>query len=505
MKNLTLEMKKITKAFPGVVALNEVDFSLRAGEIHAIVGKNGAGKSTLISIISGLYFPDKGDVYFNGQKVKYSQLHLLPVATVYQESTLFPNLTVADNIFSGDEPVKFLSVVNQKEKVKETKKLLKLFKLNISPLAPVIQLSPAEQKVLEILRAVRKKCKILILDEPTATLTLKETSWLFKLLESIKNINISIIYISHRLEEIFNIADKVTVLRNGELQGCKYLNKMDMHKLVTMIVGKEIELGEIKKKLPVKLKLDKKPRIEVKEFTHYYNKFKQITFSVSPGEILGIAGLVGAGKTELAKSIFAAEKVEHGDILLDGNPVQIKNPEEAIKKGIVYITENRKEEGLFLGMTIGENIVSTALSDVSGNFGFIINKNVNKLVQKMIDRFNIITHGGDQITNTLSGGNQQKVLLGMWLHLKPKVLLVDEPTVGIDVETKTEIYKLLRSIAKSGTSIVFISSEIKELLDNTDRIIAIHNGRFMANFIPNETDEKEILECISGIFKKAGN
>ena len=495
-------MKNITKAFPGVIALDNVDFGLTVGEIHALLGKNGAGKSTLISIISGMYIPDGGDISYENRHVDYHHLHSLPVATVYQESTLFPNLSVADNIFGGDEPSGFLSLVKNKEKIQETKQLLELFQLDISPLTPSLQLSPAEQKVLEILRAIRKKCQILILDEPTAALTLQETNRLFELLKGIKKTKVGIIYISHRLEEIFQVADRVTVLRDGKLQGCKAIQEMDMPKLVVMMVGKQTELEEVQKRARVESKARGTPRLEVKSLTHYFHKFRDISFSIAPGEILGIAGLVGAGKTELAKSIFGAEKVEQGEIVLDGKAVQIYQPQEAIEHGIVYVTESRKEEGLFLDMTIGENIASSALKEIAGSLGFIHETNLHKLAREAIDRFNIIAQGTNQVTNTLSGGNQQKVLLGIWLHLHPKVLIVDEPTTGIDVEAKTEIYKLLRTIAESGTAIILISAEIKEGLNNVDRIITMYNGQFTGEFMPAEVDENTVLEYISGLRKE---
>ena len=499
LKEAILEMKSITKAFPGVIALDSVNFSVFPGEIHALVGKNGAGKSTLISIISGVYGPDKGELFVDGSKVSYSHLHNLPVSTVYQESTVFPNLSIADNVFAGDEPINHLSLVSNQTKIGETKRLLEIFQLNFDPLTLVTQLSPAEKKLVEILRALQKKSRIMILDEPTAALTLSETKKLFQLLHNLKKSEIGIIYISHRLEEIFEVADRVTVLRDGVWQGTEYINQIDMPRLITMMVGKKKELIEEVKKDEVEVRTKDEVLCEVKNLTHYYRKFKDVSFQIRKNEILGLAGLIGAGKTELAKAIFGQERLETGEIELEGKKISIHSPLDAIHYGIVYITENRKEEGLFLDTSIKNNIVAPDLTTVANNLGFISDHKINQISNQVIQQFNIKAYDADQITNTLSGGNQQKVLLGLWLHLKPKVLLVDEPTVGIDVESKTEIYKLLRKIADSGVAVIMISSEIKELLNNSDRIITMYKGTIIEEFIASQVTEKELLASISGI------
>ena len=499
LKEAILEMKSITKAFPGVIALDSVNFSVFPGEIHALVGKNGAGKSTLISIISGVYGPDKGELFVDGTKIPYSHLHNLPVSTVYQESTVFPNLSIADNVFAGDEPINSLAMVSNQTKIEETKKLLEIFQLNFNPLTLVTQLSPAEKKLVEILRALQKKSRIMILDEPTAALTLAETKKLFQLLHNLKKSEIGIIYISHRLEEIFEVADRVTVLRDGVWQGTEYINQIDMQRLITMMVGKKKELIEEVKKDEVEVKDKGGVLCEVKNLTHYYRKFKDISFQIRKNEILGLAGLIGAGKTELAKAIFGQERLETGEIELEGKKISINSPLDAIHNGIVYITENRKEEGLFLDTSIKNNIVAPDLASVANHMGFISDQKINQISTQVIQQFNIKAYDADQITNTLSGGNQQKVLLGLWLHLKPKVLLVDEPTVGIDVESKTEIYKLLRKIADSGVAVIMISSEIKELLNNSDRIITMYKGTIIEEFIASQVSEKELLASISGI------
>jgi len=503
MSDTIVRMEKITKVFPGVIALDSVDFDLMPGEIHALVGKNGAGKSTLINIISGVYIPDKGKVYYDGEQITYSHIQTLPVATVYQESTLFPNLTIADNIFSGNEPTTSFLIVNKKKKIERTRELLELFRLNYRPLTPVLKLSPAEQKVIEILRALNRKCRILILDEPTAALTLRETERLFELIRSVRETNVGIIYISHRLEEIFQVADRVTVLRDGKLQGREKISSINMNKLIDMMVGKKVELERIRERKPSKEFPKDQSRLQVKSLNHYFHRFKDITFTVYQKEIMGIVGLVGSGKSELARTLFGLEKTESGIIILDNKKISISNPKEAIKHGIVYVTENRKEEGLFLEMTLRDNISAPILDKVVGKLGILNNRQISILARDAIKNFDIRSTGTEQIANTLSGGNQQKVLLGTWLQLRPKVLIVDEPTVGIDVSAKSEIYKLLRNIAKSGTSIILTSSEIKEVVNNADRIITIYNGKKTGEFYPHEIDEGKILEYISGIVEEA--
>jgi len=503
MDEIILKIEKIMKVFPGVIALDNVDFDLRAGEIHALVGKNGAGKSTLINIISGVYIPDKGKIFYDGKEISYSHIHTLPVATVYQESTLFLNLSIADNIFGGDEPTIAFNLINNKKKIERTAELLDLFKLNYDPETPIVKLSPAEQKVIEILRALNRKCRILILDEPTAALTLRETERLFELLQGIKETKVGIIYISHRLEEIFQVADRVTVLRDGRVQGCEDVTKINMNKLISMMVGAKVELEKIAKRKVTKHLTEKQPRLRVLSINHYFNKFRDISFDIYPGELVGIVGLVGSGKRELARALFGIEKIESGKVILNGKEVYLHNPKKAIENGILYLTENRKEEGLFLSKTLKENISSTILKQITGKLGFLNDRLMDIKSTEAIKNFDVQATGPDQIVNTLSGGNQQKVLVAMWLQLSPMLLIVDEPTVGIDVSAKAEIYKILKNIAKSGTSIIMVSSEIKEVLNNADRIITIYNGKKTGEFYSEEIDERKVLEYISGIKKEA--
>lgn len=497
MGETVVALRGITKAFPGVVALDRIDFDLRAGEIHALVGKNGAGKSTLISIISGIQAPDRGEVLRGGSA---AGAHPAPtVATVYQESTLFPNLSVADNIFSGDEPAGLLSLVKTREKIRETERLLALFNLGVSPRAPILSISPAEQKVVEILRAVRRDCRVLILDEPTATLALRESSRLFELLKGIRETQVGIIYISHRLEEIFQVADRVTVLRDGKLQGTSDIRDISMNRLVSMMVGQQTDLERVQRRAAAGPVADRPPVLEARAITHHHHKFRGVSFSVYPGEILGIIGLTGAGKTELARTLFGLERLEEGQVRVDGKEVSLRTPREAIGRGIVYVTESRKTDGLFLDMSLRDNISAPVLEEVAGGLGFLNRGRMDGRVREAIGQFDIATTGARQVVNTLSGGNQQKVLLGIWLQLRPRVLMVDEPTVGIDVSAKAEIFRLLRRIADSGTAVILISSETKEVINHSDRILTLYNGRKTGDFPTGRVDENLLLEHISGV------
>jgi len=494
-----LRLEGITKAFPGVIALQDVDFDVRSGEIHAVVGKNGAGKSTLISIISGIYPPDRGQVYFDDDKVPIHSLRSLPTATVYQESALFQNLSIADNICCGAEPTTVLSFLDDKQKLREAKEHLRMFDLDLDPALRIGQLSPAEQKVVEILRAIRRKCRILILDEPTATLTGKETARLFELLKRIGRADIGIIYISHRLEEIFQIAHRVTILRDGRLQASQQVSSLDMRQLVELMVGRQAESLEAQSSGGGAGVPDAPQVLRLEGLTHAYGKFRGVNLSVRRGEILGLVGLVGAGKTELARSVFGLDRIEGGSVYLDGSRVAIRDPRGAIEHGIVYVTESRKSDGLFLEMSLRDNVSAPVLSDVSGPAGFLRGARIDEVARRAVARFDVKTTGTDQVVNTLSGGNQQKVLLGIWLQLEPKVLIVDEPTVGIDVAAKTEIYRLLRRIAQSGTSIILISSETKEILINCDRILTMYKGQINGEYLPAGLSEKKVFEQISGI------
>ncbi len=493
-----IRLQNVTKVFPGVVAVDGADFTLNSGEIHALVGKNGAGKSTLISMVCGVQMPDSGEIYFDSETVPYHRLSSLPVATVFQESTLFADLSIADNVFAGDEPVTGPGLVHTRTKHEETRKLLDHFSIKADPGQKVSDLSPAEQKVVEILRAMRRKSRVLILDEPTAALTIGESNKLFELLRNIRNTDVGIIYISHRLEEIFQASDRVTVIRDGRIQGTRNVDELSMDELITMMVGKRTELEKVRAVAPSATRAEETPALQVDAVTDHYFRFQDVSFEAHAGEILGLSGLLGAGKTELATALFGLRSLDRGSIRIDGKAVTIRSPQEAIAHGLIYVTEDRKSEGLFLEMSLAENMGSTILGRVSDRMGFVSVKRMDKYSVEAVSQFDISTTGPQQTVGTLSGGNQQKVLLAMWLQVRPRILIVDEPTVGIDVSAKVEIYKLLRQIADDGSAVVLISSETKEILNNADRILTMFNGRITGEVLPAEIDEDNLVKLISG-------
>lgn len=479
-----------------------MDFDLRQGEIHAVVGKNGAGKSTLISIISGTLFPDKGSIEFEGHPVGFNELGNLPVATVHQEIAAFPNLTVAQNIFAGNEPRTRWGGVDRYEEHSRATRLIRTFGLSVEPGDAVAILSPVEQKIVAIMRAFEKSSRILILDEPTAVLSLAETERMFELLAQVRANNLSIIYISHRLEEIFQIADRVTVLRDGRAVHVSDLKSIDLRQLVTEIVGDAAERRS-QDGMPGADRAPEfsasAPRFEARSITHAGGRFSAISIVVRRGEILGMAGLVGAGKTEFGKAVFGIEKLLSGEFLLDGSSVEIASPADAIRRGVIYVTEDRKREGLFSDMTIANNVCAPILDQLENRFHVLSEKVMNDRARQALEGYHLKATGVDQIVATLSGGNQQKVLLARWLQLKPKVLIVDEPTIGVDVSAREEIYRLLRRIAYSGTAVIFISCEFKELLQNTDRIVTIYKGRITGSYTAADTTEQQLLEAASGL------
>ncbi|MDX2245756.1 MAG: sugar ABC transporter ATP-binding protein [Bacteroidia bacterium] len=489
-----LLLSAISKVFPGVKALDAVSFDLLPAEIHALCGENGAGKSTLMNILSGNLQPDEGEIFLHGEKVVLANplsAQNQGISIVHQEKSLVGNLSIAENIFTENYPVKTGGFIDFPELYSRTQKLLQT--LNITSLDPrtkVESLSSTRQQIVEIAKALAKNPKILILDEPTAAMTADETETLFRILRELRQKGTSVIYISHRLTEIFEIADRLTVLRDGKYQGTFPVADMTIKSIIRLMVGRDLE------EQTYTSQQQKNILLSIKNLCGH--KFHNITFELRAGEILALAGLVGAGRSEVARAIMGIDPAEKGEIWVQGKKVIIRNPPDAIRYGIGYVPENRKEQGIFPEMTLADNIAVTSLSSLARK-GFIQNNQVFSPVQKLVEKLQIKTPSIQQKMINLSGGNQQKALLGRWLMLDPSVLIVDEPTQGVDVGAKAEIYQLLRALAAKGTAILLISSELPEVLALSDRVLVLYNGTLTGELSREEATESEILHYASGL------
>jgi ABC-type sugar transport system ATPase subunit len=497
MSEYILEMKGIVKTFPGVRALNGVNLKVKRGEVHAVVGENGAGKSTLMLTLGGIYKPDSGEILIDGERVSFDSAqdaNKKGISVVYQELSLTQNLSVAENIFANRQPLKSFGMIDWKQLYKQTEEMLALADMrHISPDTLVKDLSVANQQVVEILKAMSFNPKVLILDEPTSSLTETEVRLLFKNIRSLRERGVAILYISHHLQELFEIADTVTVLRDGEYVCDASISDIDEDFLITKMVGRKIE--------NIYGSRDKEDRIgekyfEVKNLTKK-GCFEDVSFHINRGEIVGFAGLVGAGRTEVGRAIFGAEPADSGSMYLDGAPVSVRNTFQAIANNIGYMSEDRKAQGLYLNFSITSNLIANRLHDFSKN-GFIQGGKTEENANSSVADFRIATPGIEQIVGNLSGGNQQKVLLGAWFGIGPKVLIVDEPTRGVDVGARSEIYELLRDLAKTGAAIMMISSDLPEILGISDRIIVMKEGRISGELLRDEATEDKVVTCAAG-------
>ncbi len=486
-----LEMKNIVKIYPGVVALNNVSFEVRRGEVHAVVGENGAGKSTLIKVLAGSVGKNAGIIYIDGNKYKHytpAQAIDMGISIIYQEFNLVPQLTVEENIFLGRE-IKKRVFLNKKEMLKKALSIIEQLGVYIDPKQQLKSLSIALQQLIEIAKAIYGDAKIIVMDEPTATLSTKELQTLFQLIRRLRERGKSVIYISHRLEEIFEIADRVTVMRDGEHVTTMNVKETSRKELIKLMVGRELTDS-----YPVRRKNCVEDILEVRNLSTV--KVRNINFSLKKGEILGIAGLVGAGRTELARALFGLDKYT-GDIILNGSKIHINSPMDAIKHRIGLLPEDRKLEGLILKMSVGENISFSVLDDLS-TMGFLNKKKEKKLVRAFVKKMSIKAVSLDQKVLNLSGGNQQKVVLVKWLATNSDILIFDEPTRGIDVGAKQEIYHLMTDLVKEGKSIIMISSELPELLGMSDRIAVMHRGEISGIVNTEEANQELLLELASG-------
>jgi D-xylose transport system ATP-binding protein len=497
-----LEMKEITKEFPGVKALDGVTFDLAAGEFHALVGENGAGKSTLMKVLSGVYPAGTygGEIFVNGELKQFQNIREAEntgIAIIFQELSLVKELTVGENIFLGKEPSRF-GIINWSELYQRATRLMKDLHLSIDPRTPVGNLGIGQQQLVEIAKALSQNAKILVLDEPTAALTESEVETLFAILEKLKQRGVGMIYISHKLDEVFAMSDRITVLRDGRTVGTASREDLTKEKVISMMVGRDV--GDI---FPKQAHEFGASILEVKNLTAFDTEtgkklVDNVSFSIRKGEVLGIAGLMGAGRSELLMTIFGAWLGRtSGEIYVEGRKTEIDSPAEAIKNGIGFVTEDRKRFGLILEQTILENMTLAGLKQISG--AFLTNRSREVVAANgSMQSLRVKANSPLTVANTLSGGNQQKVVLGKWLLTNPKVLFLDEPTRGIDVGAKQEIYAEINKLAKKGLAIVMVSSELPEVLGLSDRVLVLHEGKLTGEFTRAEATPEKVMVAATG-------
>jgi ABC-type sugar transport system ATPase subunit len=497
MSDYILEAKGIVKTFPGVRALDGVDLKIRRGETHAIVGENGAGKSTLMLVLTGVHRPDSGTILIDGEPVSFSSPHDAVnrgISIVFQELSLVPSLSVAENIFANRQPTGFLGFIDRKKLYDRARESLALFDLEcIDPATPVKNLSVANQQVVEILKAISTDPGVLILDEPTSSLTEVEAKQLFENIRRLTARGIACIYISHHLKEIFEIAKTVTVLRDGRYVCEAEVKDIDEDYLVSNMVGRKI--SDIYGTRPDSEGFGE-TRFEARSLGRGED-FSGVSFSVRSGEIVGFSGLVGAGRTEVARAIFGAEPPDSGELLLDGRKIAPASPDQAIALGIGYLTEDRKTQGLFLDFPVRANIAANRLREFSRG-PFMNERLIEEGAQKAVRDFRIATAGTGKSLRALSGGNQQKVLLGAWIGIQPRFLIVDEPTRGVDIGARSEIYGFLRALAAKGTAIMMISSDLTEILGLSDRIVVMKSGRIAGEIDGAKATEEAVIALATG-------
>lgn len=490
-----LEMKNIRKEFPGVIALDDVSLTLEKGEILALLGENGAGKSTLMKVLSGTYQPDLGQISIRGDiSIINSPIHAdeLGIAIIHQELSVVPNMTVAENIFALKEPTRF-GIIDDKEMNRKAAELLKQLNMNINPSVLVGSLSVSQQQMVEIAKSLSTNPDILIMDEPTSALSNNETRNLLEITQKLAKSGISIIYISHKLEEIFTISDRITVIRDGKAVGDLITKDSNADELVSLMVGRE--MNNVYPVKPFRYAEDSK----LLEVVNYTKKdwYHDINLFVRPGEILGLYGLMGSGRSEIAQGIFGIEKKDSGKLLISGVEVKINNSTDAIKNKIAFVTEDRKQQGLVLSGDIKENISMASIKNILNKFNLIDTKEEVEKAEKYIESLRIKTPSYDQYTNNLSGGNQQKVVLAKWFEIEPKILILDEPTRGIDVGSKYEIYELIIELARSGLAVILISSDLPEVLNMSDRMHVIRDKTIIAELNPKTTKQEEVMSIIT--------
>lgn len=489
-----LKVLKLNKSFPGVKALDNIDLEIYQDEVHALVGENGAGKSTLIKLLVGVYQKDSGEIYFNNRKVEFNspaQAFQKGISVIYQENSLIPQLTVIQNIFLGTEYFTPLGLIDEEKIYQEYLHISKKLDFELPPHEEVRNLGVAEQKLVEILKALIHKAKFIIMDEPTASLSENEIEHLFRIISELKSNHVSILYITHILGEVFRIAERITVLRDGKKINTVFTKDVNRDEVITMMVGESLKDAYISE--PARIKKGQQPVLKVENLFRK-PRVNGISFEAFPGEVLGITGLTGAGKTELSRLIFGADKLERGLILINNKPVRIRSPLDAVKNRISLIPEDRKKDALILILELYKNITLPSLVEFSSQGVLLIRKEFDT-TKYFIKKLDIKTSGVNQIIRYLSGGNQQKAAISKWLQTEPKVLIMDEPTQGIDVKAKVEIYTIMRNLAKSGVCVIFVSSEVSEVVKVSDRILVLSQGKVSGEF-KHGVSQEEIMRII---------
>lgn len=493
-KDVVLSIQNIRKSFPGVVALDDVSFDIIKGEVHAIVGENGAGKSTLMKILSGVYQKDSGKIVFEGKEVSFKnplEGYKSGISIIFQELNLVPSLSIAENIFVGRLKSNKLHKITWNKIYEDAEQYLKKVGCQLNPRQKVSELSVAEKQMVEIAKALSFESKVIIMDEPTASLTNQEIDKLFEIIANLKKDGVTVLYISHRLEEIVHICDRVTVFRDGKWIDTRKIKDLDKATIINLMVGRTLGNEYPAREVEIGAEILRVENISTND------KLRNIKFSVRKGEVVGIAGLVGSGRTELARALFGADKISNGKIFLKNREIKLKGIPDAINNGIALVTEDRKWLGLALSYSAAKNVTMAKLSEVTKN-GLIDVAKENEICETYIKKLKIAIPSSQSKVGNLSGGNQQKVVLAKWLLVNSDILILDEPTRGIDVGAKYEIYQLINDFVSQGKAVIMISSELPEIIGMSDRIIVMHEGCVKGEFLRKEVTQEKIMQCAIG-------
>ncbi len=494
MKDIVLQLKDIAKYFPGIKALDKVDFTIRTGEVHALIGENGAGKSTLVKIMTGVYQPTRGSIFRNGKSVQFKTSHDAQeagVVAIHQEASMFSELTVTENIFMGHHLKKASGMLDWKAMTRHTADLLNKLELDISPDTLIKNLGTAQRHMVEIAKALSVDAEVVIMDEPTSALSLQEVEELYKIVRQLKNEGKAIVFISHKFDEIFEICDYFTVFRDGKYIGEGEVAKSSIDEIVKMMVGRSLNQMYPKKEAKIgETILD----VEGLSLPGY---FSDVSFNLHKGEILGFFGLVGAGRSEVMRTIFGIDKKSAGKITLAGEVLETTNPGLAMKKGIAYVPEDRQEQGAILEMSLSHNITLPQINNLS-DFGVLNSKREKNITEEFGNKMEIKAANWKVNANTLSGGNQQKVVLAKWLATNPQILILDEPTKGIDVATKAAVHEFISEMAGEGLAVIMVSSELPEILGMSDRIVIMHEGKVTSLMNKDEADSDKVILAATG-------